>query len=561
MNNSINKLENKLLELFENELNLNENNDTKTKEFLEKIRSSSYLSKRGYVIKKDVFNIEQLSELKHKLRGRPIQDEKYAIYNKDSSFPLFMETKNKIYIPKMYGIKTYGLPDKILDNYNGDSWKKEHVFNGTLMEHQIEPVKLLVKELQEGSGGGILSLVTGGGKTFCCIKTLSELKTKTIIIVNKISLLKQWEYEIKQFLPTVNIGIIQGKKNVDIKDKDIVVAMLQSLARVEYDSNLFNLFGVVVFDEVHNVSSKVFSKVLTKLCCKYTIGLSATPNRSDGCEYVFKWFLGEIVYQSKTERKGIAPILNVVKLNSDEYIERSIVNKITNKKQIQFTSMLGDLIKMPKRNKMIIELIKHYISTEDRRILVLSDRREHVKNLKEILDSDKDVSFSYGLFLGQMKIKDLEKSKSSQVILATYQAFGEGVNEKSLDTLILTTPKKFVGHLKNSSKAESGKLEQIIGRIFRKEHTTKHPLIVDLHDNFSIYKNQSTQRMAFYKQHFPNLFIRDQTIDLDNFTVDELKIELLKHKRFAKTNKSIGTSIVTEKEDDTKLIKSYCFID
>ena len=558
----MNETEKKLIDAFKNELSINDPNKENT-EYLSKVKDSSYLSKRGYVIKKEILTLDDLSSLKHKLKGRPIQDEKYAVYNKDTSFPLFIETKNKIYIPKMYGIDKYGFPKTTTDNFIGESWKDTHIFNGTVMEHQIEPVDKLLDELQNKSSGGILSLATGAGKTFCCIKTLSELKTKTIIVVNKISLLKQWEYEINQFLPSVKVGIIQGK-NVDIENKDIVIAMLQSLARIEYNQEIFNSLGVVVLDEVHNVSSKVFSKVLTKLCCKYTIGLSATPNRSDGCEYVFKWFLGDIVYQSNSERKGITPILNVVKLNSDEYVEHIAINKLTNQKQIQFTKMLADLIKMPKRNKMIIELIKYYVNSENRKILVLSDRREHVKHLKQLLDSESDITFSYGLFLGQMKIKDLEKSKSSQVILATYQAFGEGVNEKSLDTLILTTPKKFIGHLKNSSKAESGKLEQIIGRIFRKEHIEKHPLIIDFHDNFSIYRNQSKQRMAFYRQHFPNLFTRDQIINLDKFSIEELRTELLSHKRYFVNDKipnDKNNIIIEESETKPNLLNDYCFLD
>jgi hypothetical protein len=134
-----------------------------------------------------------------------------------------------------------------------------------------------------------------------------------------------------------------------------------------------------------------------------------------------------------------------------------------------------------------------------------------------MLNNSKEVTFTYGLFVGGMKITDLQKSKACNVILATYQAFGEGVNEKDLDTLILITPKKFIGHLKNTTKNESGKLEQIVGRIFRKEHSGHNPLIIDLYDNFSIYKNQFSQRKAFYKQHFTNVSWKEQKIDLDKY--------------------------------------------
>jgi superfamily II DNA or RNA helicase len=379
----------------------------------------------------------------------------------------------------------------------------------------------------DGNRRFVLGDFTVTHNTISCINVLSRLKVKTLVIVNKISLLKQWEDEINAFLPDARVGIIQGQKNVDVDDKDIVIAMLQSLAKVDYPDSLFHSFGCTVVDEVHNIASRVFSTALMKVCSKYTIGLSATPKRSDGCEYVFKWFVGDIVYQSKSERKGLPPVVNTIKMVSNDYKEIATINKINGQKQIQFTSMLSDLIQMSKRNKLLVEIIIHLVKNEERRVLVMSDRREHVKELKSMLDSDKRVDFTYGLFLGQMKVSDLEKSKASQVILATYQAFGEGVSEKDLDTLILTTPKKFIGHLKTPSKNESGKLEQIVGRIFRKEHKDRSPMIVDLHDHFSVYKNQSRQRMAFYKEHFSNVIFREQTINFDKVSVESISMDNL----------------------------------
>jgi superfamily II DNA or RNA helicase len=376
----------------------------------------------------------------------------------------------------------------------------------------------------DGNNRYVIGDFTVTHNTISALNVLSCLKGKTIIVVNKIPLMNQWESEIKQFLPDASIGFIQGQKNVSVENKDIVIAMLQSLAKIDYPDSLFEEFNTVVFDEIHNMSSKVFSQVLARLCCEYTIGLSATPKRSDGCEYVFKYHIGDIVYQSSSKRKGLHPIIQTIQVNSKEYKEITVINKMTGQNQIQFTSMLSELIDMEKRNRLIIEIIKNLVKKDNRRVLILSDRRQHVITLKASLDNDQAVTFTSGLFLGQMKQVELERSKSSQVILATFSAFGEGVSEKDLDTLILITPKKFIGHLKNTTKNESGKLEQIVGRIFRKDHLDKHPLIVDLQDNFSVYKSQSAQRNTFYKQHFNNAVIEGQTVNLDDFSLDDINI-------------------------------------
>ena len=512
-----------------------------------------YLSKRGYVLRKDKLENEEYINIKLELRGRPLTDTKFNAMNKyqDTSYPVYVETKNKLYIPKMYGIKKFGIPQNVLENFEGKEWDHPIEFKGALFEHQVEPVNTLIKSCHEKLGG-ILTLPTGFGKTISLLNVLSQLKGKTIIIVNKIPLMNQWISEINKFLPDAKVGTIQGQKNVNVHDCDIVVAMLQSMARIDYPDELFRDFRITVCDEVHNTASRVFSQILFKLCSKYTIGLSATPKRSDGCEYVFKWHLGDIVYETVSERKGKPPIIRYLKIDSSDYNEVATVNRITGQKQIQFTSMLSELVEMKKRNNLIVEIIKDLIKKDlGRKLLVLSDRRNHLLTIQSLLDEDLDITFTYGLFLGGMKQKDLDKGRNCQVILATYQAFGEGVSERDLDTLLLITPKKFIGHLKNTTKHESGKLEQIVGRIFRKEHVDRHPLIIDFQDNFSVYKSQAAQRKNFYKQHFETACYEDLYVNLDEFK-DILSVQNKKSKKNKKED------IV---EECSKNIMQYCILD
>lgn len=638
-----------------NNININSNHHT----------NNNYLSKFGYVIHKNSITIELLNTIKRELTARPLCDDKYGKIN--NIFPVYIETKNKIYIPKIYGISRFGLP-KMSKSYIGEKWDHEIPFTGTLYENQIEPVHKLI-EACKNHGGGILSLKTGGGKSISAIKVISELKMKTLIVVNKITLMKQWENELNHFLPEASIGFLQGQKNINITDCDIVLAMLQSLSRIDYPDSLFKDFGTVVVDECfiydtyiltsigpikigdlyyfdllphvktineytgefewkpilnvfrkqndqllaitcvynntyhrfyctynhqflttngwiaasdlnvndiivsysmslscysiishieynikntytnsyvydleiadnhnyivyskdhnfgmiahncHNTSSQMFSKIFFKICSQYTIGLSATPQRSDGCENVFKWHLGDIVYQSKNEsREGLHPIIRNIVLNSKNYKEIKTINKFKCDEQIQYTSTLSELLNMTDRNKLIIFIIKSLISENlNRKILLLSDRRSHVQELKKILDSDLSITFTYGLFIGGMKISELEKNKSTQCILATYKAFAEGVSEKELNTLLLVSPKKFIDENNTSSiKKDSGILNQAVGRIFRKSHETTHPMIIDLQDNFSIFRNQNKQRNTFYKKHFPNGLFEEAHLSLDS---------------------------------------------
>jgi len=451
---------------------------------------------------KNEITSKQLQQLKKDLVARPFVDERFNTYSR--SFPLYTETPTKLYIPKMYGLEKFGKPEVMKPDFIGQDWDTSLEFKGTLYESQIIPADILLNNLHENFGG-ILSLKTGGGKTFVSLYVLSQLQCFTLVVVNKVSLMNQWIEEIKSFLPDAKIGTIQGSK-VDVFNKHIVIGMLQSLSKIDYPRELFSHFKCIIVDECHHTSSLQFSKVLKKISCLYTIGLTATPIRADACEYVFKWYLGEIVYKGSNERQGLHPILNVVNIKSSEY--KVLTNTNGN---INFSQMISELINIKKRNYLIIELIKHYIQS-DRYILVLSDRRAHINELSKLLELE-NFNFTYGKFIGGMKNSDLERSKRCRVILATVNAMAEGVSIKNLDTLILTTPKKFRNE--NSKQNDTGIMEQTVGRILRKEHTENHPLIVDLHDNFGIYSSQFRGRKTFYKQHFKDLGFRAQYINLD----------------------------------------------
>ena len=40
--------------------------------------------------------------------------------------------------------------------------------------------------------------------------------------------------------------------------------MLQSISMIEYDQNIFNDFGFVIYDECHHLGAETFSQILLK---------------------------------------------------------------------------------------------------------------------------------------------------------------------------------------------------------------------------------------------------------------------------------------------------------
>ena len=157
-------------------------------------------------------------------------------------------------------------------------------------------------------GGGILSLPCGFGKTICGLYFISKIAKKTLIIVHKEFLMNQWIERINFALPDAKIGIIQGNK-CEIEGNDIIIGMLQSLALKDFPNDTFDDIGHVIIDECHRIPSKIFMRTLFKINCNYMLGLSATPNRKDGCTKILKWFIGDIIfcllYTSPSPRDGL----------------------------------------------------------------------------------------------------------------------------------------------------------------------------------------------------------------------------------------------------------------
>jgi superfamily II DNA or RNA helicase len=90
---------------------------------------------------------------------------------------------------------------------------------------------------------------------------------------------------------------------------------------------------------------------------------------------------------------------------------------------------------------------------------------------------------SIGFYVGGMKEEKLKESESKQLILGTYAMASEGLDIKTLTTLIMATPKSDVC--------------QSVGRILRSKHSS--PLVVDLIDDHIILKNQFKKRSTYYK--------------------------------------------------------------
>jgi superfamily II DNA or RNA helicase len=293
--------------------------------------------------------------------------------------------------------------------------------------------------------------------------------------------MNQWIERITQFLPSARVGKIQGQI-MDIENKDIVLGMLQSISMKEYHPDTFNSFGLTIIDEVHHISSEVFSCALFKIVTKYTLGLSATMNRKDGTTKVFKMFLGEIVFKgARDEEHNVVVRAIEYKTNDEDFNEV----KLDYRGNVQYSTMISKLCTYNRRTEFILSIIiDMFLENGKQQIMLLAHNRNVLKYLHDAIKTRGIAEGSVGYYIGGMKECALKETEGKRIVIATFSMAAEALDIKTLTTLIMVTPKTDI--------------EQAVGRILREKHGT--PVVVDIIDSHAPFQNQWNKRKQFYKK-------------------------------------------------------------
>ena len=253
-----------------------------------------------------------------------------------------------------------------------------------------------------------------------------------------------------------------------------------------------NSFEGIVVSNCHHMGAEVFSRCMMKLMTTYTLGLSGTMQRKDGLSKVFKMFLGDVVHKEKAESehcvlvKGIKYVVNDDEFNEVEYDYRG---------NPKFSTMISKLCNYNRRSEFIVEVvIKELQHNPDQQIMILAHNKTLIQYLFKAIEHKKVATVGY--YLGGMKEADLKASETKKVIIATYAMASEGLDIKTLTTLIMATPKTDVC--------------QSVGRILRAKHTT--PVVIDIIDAHDLFINQWQKRKAYYKKQNYKIIVTENSL-------------------------------------------------
>jgi len=383
----------------------------------------------------------------------------------------FFETsKDEVVLPLTFAKKVF--KDEISQNKITLPAHQDVNFEFTkeLFSHQI-PIAKQSAELLVSNQCVLLNLYTGFGKTIMGAFLSSLLRKRTLVLSTQSILPKQWEETFLQFT-NAKVEVYDGsKKKLPSDDSQVVICTSGVLKNIPHEMR--KTFGTVLFDEVHSFCTR--TRIFTTLLVEpsYIIAETATFERPDG---------GEIMMRSVI---GYNDVIVPLKKKFNVYaIETGVKPEVMldRRGKMIWSKYVTSLVQDNFRNDMIVSWI---IKNTNRKILVLTDRKEMIEQISKRLD---DKGLEHDFLFGSKK-----KYKDTKILLGTWAKIGVGFDEKNacenfsgmrIDLVFLLFSTK-----------QSWLVEQSVGRGFRSEM----PAVVDFIDDHPTSKNHFKNRQRWYK--------------------------------------------------------------
>ena len=315
----------------------------------------------------------------------------------------------------------------------------------------------------------IINAWVSWGKTFTGLAIAAKLGQKTLVVTHTTNLRNQWEKEVEKCF-----GIKPGRiGSGDFKtNAPIVIGNIQSLYRKMTD--IKKMFGTVILDEMHHVSSPTFTRIVDEMPARYKIGLTGTLERKDGRHVVFRDYFGHNVFKPPKENYLI-PKIHIVK-SDVTFLDGA------------YTPWAERINHLAYNEEYVhsVALIASKYAALGHKVLVVSDRVAFLKACARLC-GDNAVSIT-----GDMDFEEREDTmqlikEDKNILFGTQSIFSEGISLNDLSCLVLGTP------VNNDPL-----LTQLIGRVIRDKEGKQQPVVVDIHLKGKTAARQANARMGYY---------------------------------------------------------------
>lgn len=145
----------------------------------------------------------------------------------------------------------------------------------------------------QGAGKqGVVVLPTGAGKTYLAQLAMQATGQSTLVVVPTLDLMQQWYAHLLAAFPDTAVGLLGGGAH----DRTPLLIATYDSAAIHAET-LGNRYALLVCDECHHLPGD-FTRVIAEYSlAPYRLGLTATPERTDGKHRDLQELLGPEVYR------------------------------------------------------------------------------------------------------------------------------------------------------------------------------------------------------------------------------------------------------------------------
>jgi len=347
--------------------------------------------------------------------------------------------------------KTNSLDDHFLNEYEKfiesltEYKQNEEAF--IYREETVRPNSMQLRAIQNlnnlrtrGEDRGLVIAATATGKTYMSAFDVQNYRpNKLLFLVHREDILLKAVESFKKVLGSkIDIGILSG--NSKEFDKKYLFSTINSM-QIHYERYKVDEFDYIILDESHHAVSKSYQEVMNYFKPSFILGMTATPERSDGFE-LFNYFKNNIALEIRLneaiENDLVCPFhyFGVTEVEGVDYENIDLDN----------SDKITELLSVSKRVEYVIEKLKFY-GHDGKKLKALGfcaslehakymAKEFNIRGIKSIFLSGSDKVNTREQFTKELESDD---SDSLQVIFSV-DIFNEGIDIPSVNTVMMLRP-------------------------------------------------------------------------------------------------------------------------
>lgn len=338
-----------------------------------------------------------------------------------------------------------------------------------LRDYQQEATENLQKMREDGKTIALLYHATGVGKTITAATDAKAVGGRTLFLVNALKLASQAKETFAKVWPEATLGEYTGSQK-DVT-QTVIFATVQSISK-DLEKLSPTDFDYLIVDECHHAAANTYQKIFTYFHPKFILGLTATPERSDGEDMLelFQNVAHKMDLKTAVERGVLVPIrcirvktnidLTDVRINGIKYNSQDLESKLF----------------IPERNQLIVDTYLKYVN--GKKTVIFCASVDHAAEIAKLL---RDSGVKAEAVSGRDRVEAREKilkdyETGSTNVLCACDLLNEGWDSPHTTVLFMARP----------TMSKTIYLQQL-GRDTRRCPGKEDLLVIDFVDNANMF--------------------------------------------------------------------------